>query len=77
MILVNFLTANHIFHILYKTMDVEGLRRRYPSLIPSEPTQPLKYHLDVLSSQEQLLDKGFCVAYSGTSSIMSHLMRTH
>jgi len=60
---VNLLTVNHILHILEKTMDdLEGLRRSYPSLIPSEPIQPLKYRLDVLPPEEQLLDKRFCVA---------------
>jgi hypothetical protein len=57
------LTVNHIPHILEKTMDnPEGLRRSYPSLIPSEPIQSLKYCLYVLSPEEQLLDKSFCVA---------------
>jgi hypothetical protein len=60
---VNLLTVNHIPHILEKTInDLEGLRRSYPSLIPSEPIQPLKYRLDVLPPEEQLLDKRFCVA---------------
>jgi hypothetical protein len=60
---VNLLTVNHIPHILEKTMDdLEGLRRSHPSLIPSEPIQPLKYRLDVLPPEEQLLDKRFCAA---------------
>ena len=55
--LVNLLTANHILHSLEKTIDdLEGLRRSYPSLILSEPIQPLKYRLDVLLPQELLLD---------------------
>jgi hypothetical protein len=63
MILVNLLTVNHIPHILEKTIDdLEGLRRSYPSLILSEPIQPLKYRLDVLPPEELLLDKRFCVA---------------
>jgi hypothetical protein len=50
-------------HILEKTIDdLEGLRRSYPSLILSEPIQPLKYRLDVLPPEELLLDKRFCVA---------------
>jgi hypothetical protein len=57
------LTVNHIPHILEKTIDnLKCLRRGYPSLIPSEPIQPLKYRLDVLPPEEQLLDKRFCVA---------------
>jgi hypothetical protein len=57
------LTVNHIPHSLEKTMDnLEGLRRSYPSLIPSEPIQPLKYRLDVLPPDELLLDKRYCVA---------------
>jgi hypothetical protein len=52
------LTVNHTPHILEKTIDdFEGLRRSYPSLIPSEPIQPLKYRLDVLPPEELLLDK--------------------
>ncbi len=48
--LVNWLTVNHISHILKKTIDdLEGLRRSYPSLILGEPIQPLQYRLDVLS----------------------------
>jgi hypothetical protein len=42
--------------------DLEGLRRSHASFIPSEPIQSLKYRLDVLSPEEKLLDKGFCVA---------------
>ena len=61
--LVNLLTVNHIPHILKKAMDdLEGMHRRYPSLISSEPIQPPKYRLDVLPPQEQLLDKRSCVA---------------
>jgi hypothetical protein len=61
--LVDLLTVNHIPHILEKTIDdLEGLRRSYPSLILSEPIQPLKYRLDVLPPEELLLDKRFCVA---------------
>jgi hypothetical protein len=57
------LTVNHIPHILEKTLnDLEGLGRSYPSLILSEPIPPLKYRLDVLSPEELLLDKRFCVA---------------
>ena len=57
------LTVNHIPHILEKTInDLEGLRRSYPSLIISEPIQPLKYRVDVLPPEELLLDKRFCVA---------------
>jgi hypothetical protein len=57
------LTVNHIPHILEKTIDdLEGLRRSHPSLILSEPIQPLKYRLDVPPPEELLLDKGFCVA---------------
>jgi hypothetical protein len=60
---VNLLTVNHIPHILEKTInDLEGLRRSYPSLIISEPIQPLKYRVDVLPPEELLLDKRFCVA---------------
>jgi hypothetical protein len=60
---VNLLTVNHIPHILEKTIDdLEGLRRSHPSLILSEPIQPLKYRLDVLPPEELLLDKRFCVA---------------
>ena len=73
---VKFLTVNHVPHILEKTMDdLEGLRRSYPSLISSEPIQPLKYRLDVLPPEEQLLDKRFYVAWSG--NIISPLTRTH
>ena len=51
--LVNLLTVSHIPHILEKTIDdLEGLRRSYPSLIPSEPIQPLKYRLDVLPREQ-------------------------
>jgi hypothetical protein len=54
---VKFLTVNHIPHSLEKTIDdLKGLRRSYPSLILSEPIQPLKYRLDVLPPQELLLD---------------------
>ena len=54
---MNLLTVNHILHSLEKTIDdLEGLRRCYPSLILSEPIQPLKYRLDVLPPQELLLD---------------------
>jgi hypothetical protein len=57
------LTVNHIPHILEKTIDdLEGLRHSHPSLILSEPIQPLKYCLDVPPPEELLLDKGFCVA---------------
>jgi hypothetical protein len=57
------LTVNYIPHILEKTIDdLEGLRRSYPSLILSEPIQPLKYRLDVLPHEEFLLDKRFCIA---------------
>jgi hypothetical protein len=57
------LTVNHTLHILEKTIDdLEGLRRSHPSLILSEPIQPLKYSLDVLAPEELLLDKRFCVA---------------
>ena len=60
---MNLLTVHHIPHILEKTMDdLEGLRRSHPGLIPSEPIQPMKYRLDVLSPEEQLLDKRFCDA---------------
>jgi hypothetical protein len=57
------LTVNYILHILEKTIDdLEGLRGSYPSLIPSEPIQPLKYRLDVLPPEELLLEKCFCDA---------------
>jgi hypothetical protein len=57
------LTVNNILHILEKTIDnLEGLHRSYPSLILSEPIQPLKHRLDVLSPEKLLLDKRFCVA---------------
>ena len=60
--LVNLLTFNHIPHIPEKTIDdVEGLRRSYPSLIFSEPIQPLKYRLYVLPPEKFLLDKRSCV----------------
>jgi hypothetical protein len=60
--LVNLLTVNHIPHSLEKTInDLEGLSRSYPSLIPSEPIQSLKYRLDV-PPYELLLDKRFYVA---------------
>ena len=60
---VNLLTVNHIPHILEQTIDdLEGLRRGYPSLILSEPIQPPKHRLDILSSKELLLDKRFCIA---------------
>jgi hypothetical protein len=60
---VNLLTVNHIPHILEKTIDdLEGLRRSYPSLILSEPIQPLKYRLHVLPPDELLIYKRFCVA---------------
>jgi hypothetical protein len=52
-----------------------SLRRSYPSLILSEPIQPLKYRLDVLPSEELLLDKRFCVTLSG--NIISYLTQTH
>ena len=56
------LTFNHIPHILEKTMyDLERLRCSHPSLILSEPIQPLKYRLDVLPP-EGLLEKRFWVA---------------
>ena len=61
--LVSLLTVNHIPHIPEKTIDdVEGLRRSYPSLILSEPIQPLKHRLDVLPPEKLLFDKRFCVA---------------
>jgi hypothetical protein len=70
------LTVNHILHILEKAIDdLEGLRRSYPSLIFSEPIQPLKYPLDVLPPEKLLLDKRLCVAQSG--NITSHLTPTH
>ena len=73
---MDLLTVNDILHILEKTIDdLEGLRRSYPSLILSEPIQPLKYRLDVLPTEKLLLDKRLCVAQSG--NIISHLMRTH
>ena len=73
---MNLLTVNHIPHILEKTIDdLEGLRRSYPSLILSEPIQPLKYRVDVLPPEQLLLDKRFCVAQSG--NLMSHLTQTH
>jgi hypothetical protein len=54
-------TVNNIPHILEKTIDdLEGLRRGHPSLILSEPIQPLKYRLDVVLPEE-LLDNRFCV----------------
>jgi hypothetical protein len=60
--LVDLLTVNHIPHILKKTIDdLEGLRRSYPSLIVSEPVQPPKYRLDVLPTEELLLDMRYCV----------------
>jgi hypothetical protein len=60
---VNLLTVNHIPHISEKTMDdLEGLRRSHPSLILSEPIQPLKYRIDVLPPEELLFNKRFCVA---------------
>jgi hypothetical protein len=60
--LANLLTVNHIPHILEKTIDdLEGLRRSYPSLILSEPIQPLKYRLDILSPEKILLEKRFCI----------------
>ena len=63
-------------HIPEKAIDnLEGLRRSYPSLILSEPIQPLKYRLDVLAAKELLLDKRFCVTQSG--SVISHLTPTH
>ena len=63
MSLVDLLTVNQIPHILEKTIDnLEGLRRGHPSLIFSEPIQPLKYRLGVLPLKERLLDKRFCVA---------------
>ena len=56
--LVDWLTVNHIPHITEKTINnIEGLHRSYPSLILSEPIQPLKYHLDVLPPEKLLLDK--------------------
>ena len=59
---MNLLTVNHISHIPEKTIDdVEGLRRSYPSLILSEPIQPLKYRLYVLPPEKFLLDKRSCV----------------
>ena len=62
MTLVNLLTLNHIPHIMEKTIDnLEGLRRGYPSLILSEPIQPPKCRLDILSPEERLLDKRFCI----------------
>jgi len=61
--LVNLLTVNHNPHILEQTIDdLEGLRRSYPSLILSEPIQPLKYRIDVLPPEELLLENRFCVA---------------
>jgi hypothetical protein len=54
---MDLLTVNNTPHILEKTMDdLEGLRRSHPSLIPSEPIQPLKYRFDVFAPEEQLLD---------------------
>ncbi len=61
--LVNLPTVNHNPHILEKAIDdLEGLRRSYPSLILSEPIQPLKYRIDVLPPEELLLENRFCVA---------------
>ena len=55
--LVDLLTVNHIPHILEKTIDdLEGLRGSYPSLIPGEPIQSLKYRRDVLPPEEKFLD---------------------
>jgi hypothetical protein len=60
--LVNFLTVDDIPHILEKTIDdLEGLRSGYPTLIFSEPIQPLKYRVDVLPPEEFILYKRFCV----------------
>jgi hypothetical protein len=55
--------------------DLEGLRRSYLGLVPSEPIQPLKYRLDVFPLQEQLLDKRLCISQSG--NIISYLTRTY
>ena len=60
---MDLLTVHHHSHILDETInDFEGLRGSYPSLILSEPIQPLKYRLDVLPPEKLLLDKRFCVA---------------
>ena len=60
---MNLLTVHHHSHILDETInDFECLRGGYPSLILSEPIQPLKYRIDVLPPEELLLDKRLCVA---------------